>query len=337
MKISRFFLLISGILLALVIAGCSSKYTERLDFNPLEPLRVAVLPFAQVDPVKGVSNSEGRIILDNLSLVSTTVADTPAQILRKQSFSELQGSALDLLSVALIDIDLPHQGFALADGTIDLKKLYNTDPAELCSKFLNCDAILYGYIHRWDREYYGVQSVNTVDIELKLVLAKNSKVLFEARGKDTESRGLTKGPTGISDLVLEPIKGLDAEIINELGKSVVTRLLKPLRVSERPEFLSSEPPDIFAASHNAPDGKLLPREPLIVLVFGTSQTPARFTIGDTGISVPMVERFPGHYYGEYLPEPEDIISSAPVEVTLTDKFGRSTVKRINLPAVSKRE
>ena len=324
-----------AILLAVVtMTGCSSKFSQKLDFDPAEPLRVAVLPFVQVDEQGKIIKAESRLVVDNLSLLSDAVNETPAQLVRKQVLAELKNSSLDVLSVALVDIDLPHQGFGLPDGTIDLEKLYATDPGLLCTKFLNCDAVLYGRIHRWDRSYYAVQSVNTVDIGLTLVSAKTKQPLFTARGEDTESRGLTKGPTGFSSLVLEPIKGLDAEIINNLARTTVTRLLTPLNVRERPGFLQSEPPSIFAASHSAPEGRFSSSKPLVVVMAGTSGQQANFSVGSVGRDVPMFERSPGNYYGEFVPLPGEHFSNEEVRVSLTDQFARTTTKKVSLPPVS---
>jgi hypothetical protein len=190
------------IFFALLLGGCSTKIKSQLEFDPQEPLRVAVIPFVSVDSKGEFSADESRLIVDNLSLVSKDQAQSPAQIVRKQVLQELKKTGLDLLSTALIDVDLPHNGFAKNGTSIDLQKLYKTSAADLCTKFLNCDAILYGRIFEWDRSYYGIQSVNSVGIDLQLVSAKTGKTLFSSRASDSESRGLTQGPTGYSSLVL---------------------------------------------------------------------------------------------------------------------------------------
>ena len=118
------------------LVGCAGKFDSKLDFDPQEPLRVAVLPFVAVDSEGKFIPGESRLIVDNLSLLSKELEQSPQQIVRKQVLIQLKESGLDLLSTALIDIDLPHNGFALKDGTLDLEKLYNTNPKELCSKFL---------------------------------------------------------------------------------------------------------------------------------------------------------------------------------------------------------
>jgi hypothetical protein len=312
--------------------GCSGKFKSKIDFDPQEPLRVAILPFVILDDKGKITNEEGRLLVDNLSLISKDLEQTPAQIVRKQVLIQLKQTDLDLLSTALIDIDLPHNGFATSDGKLNLEKLYQTSPQVLCTKFINCDAVLYGKITNWDRSYFGIQSVNTVGIDLQLVSAKTGKILFSSEAKDSESRGLSKGPTGYFSIVVEPIKGLDSQVIVDLSRKVVAKMLEPLDSKNKPEFLATEPPSIFAASHDAASGVI--KKQLIVVMMGTPQQAASFSIGQTIKNIPMFERSPGNYYGEYIPWEGEHFSEKDVFVYLKDKFGRTTQRKIILPQVN---
>lgn len=313
-----------AISLLLGTAACSGTYKHTIEFNPTEPLRVAVLPFSAVDESGKPLEVEGRLLIDNLSLVSSDQADTPVQIVRRQVLSELAKTDLDLVSSALIDIDLPHHGFNLPDGKVDTQKLWRTDPKDLCSKFLNCDAVLYGRLRRWNRSYYGVQSVSRVEIELRLVSAKTGKLLFQTTGEDSDSRGLTKGPTGFSSIIIEPVRGLDSQILVDLSAATVKKMLQPLHSEKRPEFLDTAPPSIYAASHDEPASG----EPLVVVLYGSPDSRAEFSAGAPARAVPMIETVPGHYYGELLPRPGETIAAEPMTVRLTDRYGRVTSQRV---------
>ncbi|MFN8391180.1 MAG: DUF799 family lipoprotein [Bdellovibrionota bacterium] len=315
-------------------SACSGTYKQNLDFNPTEPLRVAVLPFVMVDDKGAIVPEESRLIVDNVSLISKKQEETPPQIVRRAALTELQKTNLDLVATALIDLDLPHHGYLTPDNKLDMKRIYDTKPADFCDKFLNCDAVLYGKVTRWDRSYYGLQTVNAVAVELKLVRARDGKVLYSATGEDTDNRGLSKGPTGWSSLVLEPIKGLDSEIIAELSHQVITKLVSPLNVKQRPVFLEAPPPAIIAVSHDAPEGRLSRTTPLVVVMYGSDGQLASFSIGESVQRVPMVERSPGHYYGEYIPLENDSFSGQPVKVFLMDKYGRTTERSISAPGVT---
>ncbi|MCC6952942.1 MAG: DUF799 family lipoprotein [Deltaproteobacteria bacterium] len=318
----------------ILLSGCAGRYNQSLDFNPSEPLRIAVLPFVSVDGSGAIVEDEGRLVLDNLALVSKKQDDNPAQIVRKQVLAELEKTNLELVSIALIDVDLPHHGFGRPDGTIDIKKVFATAPADLCSQFLNCDAILYGKVTKWDRSYYAVQSVNSVGVELSLVAARDGRTLFTSKGEDAASRGVTKGPTGFSDLVLEPIRGLDSEIIVDLSRDVVRKMIAPLYSKSRPEFLETAPPTIFAVSHDAQSPVVSRGQPLIVVMLATPGISASFSIGNAIENVPMAERSPGHYYGEFVPLPTDRFENLPVKLTAIDKYGRTAVSTVAKPALS---
>ena len=306
--------------------ACSGKYKNRINFNPTEPLRVAVLPFIIKDSRGRIIQKEGRLLLDNFGLISSAVEETPAQIVRKQVITELKKSSLDLVSSTLIDIDLPHHGYAKPDGTLDLERLWQVPASEICSSFLSCDAVLYGTINKWERSYYGIESVNKVAIELKLVSAQPGEVvLYQASGEDSESRGITKIPTGFSSVFIEPIIGLDSEIISRLSNSIVRKILAPLVVANRPVFIDSSPPAIYASSHDGANRKISKEQPLIVVLFGSEGAQSSFSIGSSIESVPMVERSPGHYYGEYVPLQTDKFKDQKVSVSIVDLAGRKSV------------
>ena len=320
--------------LVIIASGCSGTYDHKIDFNPSEPLRIAVLPFLAVDSDGKVVEQESRLVLDNLSLVSTALEETPNQIVRKLVMAELKNSGLDLISPGLIDIDLPHHGFNKADGTIDTERLHSIAAKELCTHFLDCDAVMYGTVTHWDRSYYGIESVNTVGVDMKLVSARTGKIIFSANAEDSDSRGITKIPTGFSSIVLEPIKGLDSDIIVKLARSVTKKMLEPLDLKSRPDFLETAPPSIFASSHDQAIGTLPKNKPLIVVMFASEKQAASFSIGSTIKGIPMIERHPGHYYGEYVPLPGDSFVNAPVVVAVTDMYGRTTTQQIAKEALT---
>ena len=315
------------IFLSLFIVGCSGTFNHQLEINPAEPIRVAVLPFVQVDENGEIVEVEKDLLVDNVALVSKKLKDNPPEIFRKIVQSELSKTSLDVISPYLVDFEIPHHGYLTPSGEIDLPKLYSAPPNAICKHFLDCDAVFYGKVTRWDRSYYGLQSTNRVGFNLRLVSAKDNSVLFESNGEDSEGRGILKGPTGYSSLVVEPIKGLDSELIVELSEQTVAKMLAPLRVSNRPEFLNTPAPSIYATSHDGGSIELSVSNPLSVLMFAEPGNIASFSIGEYAIGIPMEERSGGRYYGEYYPLETDSFSELPVHVSLKDKFGR-VAKRV---------
>ena len=327
MKVFQPLHLIAISLIGCVLSGCAGSYQHTLNFNPAEPIRIAVLPFAQVDDTGAFVQADENFLIDNVALVSSKLKQTPAQFVQTHVQTELAKASLDVVSPAIVEASLVHNGFTVPGSNpvvIDLAKVFAATPQEICSKLLSCDAVLYGKILTWDRSYYAVQTVSTVSMQLKIVSAKNGKVLFETVAEDSDSRGITKGPTGFSNLVLEPIKGLDNSIITALADDVVEQALSPLNRKKKPEFLNVAPPAIVAAAHDAKTGVVPFNGKLIVIVLGSPGVTGNFSIGNAVTNVPLTERSPGHYLGEYIPLPTDRFTSQTVAVSLQDDAGRTT-------------
>jgi len=316
-----------GALSTILLAGCAGSYKHTLAFNPSEPIRIAVLPFAQVDDTGKLIRADENFLIDNVALVSSKLKQTPAQFVQTEVQSELAKASLDIVTPAIVEAAFVHNGYTVPNTKpveLDLAKIFAASPQEICSNLVSCDAVLYGRVTEWDRSYYGVQSVATVGLELKLVSARSNKVLFETSAKDSDSRGLTKGPTGFSNIVLEPLKGLDNAIITALADDVVEKAIQPINRRNRPEFLNTAPPAIIGAAHTAPNGVIPNGGKLTVIVLGTPGQTASFSIGNLITDIPLVERSPGHYVGEYIPLPTDTFQRQRVSVSLQDEAARLT-------------
>lgn len=322
---------------SLLFSGCAGTFKSNVNFNVTEPLRVAVLPFAQVTSDGKLVQTDENLLIDDVALVSSKLRESPARFVQETVQSELGKSSLDIITPGVVEGELLHNGFDVRGSkpvVVDLEKIFRTSPMELCTKLLSCDAVLYGKVTKWDRTYLAIQTVNTVGIELRLVSAKDGKVLFDSKAEDTESRGLTKGPTGFSDLVIEPIRGLDNEIITGLAREITAKMVQPLLVSNRPEYLESAPPAVLASAHDAFSGTVPGNSRLTVVALGTPRQVVSFSIGSSIEGVPMVERTPGHYYGLYYPLATDQFSKQPVTVTIRDQYGRSTMQTIGSGVVT---
>lgn len=333
---SRFIL---GIILVALTSGCSTSYKPELYFNPSEPIRIAVLPFAQVDNTGAIIDEDPNLLIDNVALVSSKLNQRPAQLMQDLVQSELAQASLDLVPPPIVDALLHHSPYEVVGSKplrLDVARLMKADPKTLCSSILSCDAVLYGTVTRWDRSYYGIESVATVGLDLKLVSAKTGKLLFKTSARDSDSRGLSKGPTGFSNLVIEPLQGLDNEIITDLARTMVSKAIAPLTGRDRPEFLSAPAPIIIAASHSARSGTLPAKGRLIVVVYGSPGMAGSFDIGQAIQGVPLVERSKGHYIGEFIPLASDSFSQATVSTSLRDQVGRVTTHQLTRKPVSLR-
>jgi hypothetical protein len=333
------FVLRIGLVALLSLSACATRYTSQVNFNPGEPLRIAVLPFVQVDQGGNVVDGDTNLLIDDVAIVSSRLQQSPAQFFQGLVQSELTRASFDVIPPGIVEAMLLHSRFNLPNAKpskVDVAKVLQADPAQLCERVLSCDAVLYGKVTRWDRSYYGVESVATVGVDVKLVSAKTKKVLFESSAVDSDSRGLTKGPTGFSNIVIEPISGLDSKIITDLAREVVVKALEPVSGRGRPEFLKTPPPVILASAHNAPSGVIKAGQRLIVVAYGSPGNKASFGVGDIAKGVPLVERSGGHYVGEFIPLAEDSFQNAVVSVELSDQAGRKTSMRLTNAPVAVR-
>jgi hypothetical protein len=317
--------------LSQALSACSGTFKHTLDFNPSEPIRIAVLPFAQVDPKGKIIQTDGNLLIDQVALVSSKLQDAPAHLIQDLVQSDLSKASLDVIPPGLVEAELIHKAYIVPGSDpakLDLARVFATNPRSICGDLLSCDAVLYGKVTRWDRSYYGVEAVATVAIDLKLVSAKTNRVIFESQAEDSDSRGLTKGPTGFSSIVLEPIRGLDNTIVTDLAREVVTKALAPLHAENRPEFLRTAPPALIASAHDAYNGSIPQGGKLTVVALGTPGHSASFSIGSGISEVPMTERRPGQYVGEFFPLETDSFQNQTILVSLKDQFGRITTQKL---------
>lgn len=324
---------------ALFASGCAGKYRHTIDLDPNEPLRVAVLPFVQTNSAGELVTADGKLLLDNVPVLSAELKENPPELVQRLVAKNLESSNLEVVSPVLVERRLSHSSFRDQKGPgFSLKQMLQADPRALC-ELLSCDALLYGKVTRWDRSYYIAQSINTVGVELKMVSARTGRTIFSATAEDSDSRGLTKGPTGFSSLVIEPIRGLDSAIIEELAGSVVKRALSPLvqapsasssyppgNSGKQPERLP--PPSIMASAHDSISGVVTTQHPLTVLALGSPGMAASFSVGAAVENIPMTERDPGHYIGEFYPLPTDSFRNQHITVYLSDAYGRTTSQRV---------
>ena len=337
MKHSPLFLKASLACLVATLTACSGTYKHSVKFNPGQPIRIAVLPFAQVDESGAFVAPDESLLIDSVALVSSQLKQTPAQFMQTAVQTELAQASLDVVTPALVEAAFVHNGFGIQGSKpvqLDLARVFAANPKEVCTKLISCDAVLYGKVTTWDRSYYGLQSVSSVGLDLKLVSAQTGKVLFESTASDSDSRGLSKGPTGFSNLVVEPIKGLDNSVITELANDVAEKSIDPLNVKKRPEFLSSAPPVIIASAHDSQSGSINRGGKLTVLSLGTPGHKASFAIGAVVEGIPLIERSPGHYIGEYVPVASETFVEQPVTISLQDAAGRTTKHTLSKVKVS---
>ena len=200
--------------------------SKKLDYDPTEPLRVAVLPVRHLDE-SGMQISTHRIFfIDNLPTFSDPRGKSGAEVVKSYLYDELNKTHFDVVREGVLRAELVHRGL-IKEENFDLQKIYQADTKTLASWY-GADAVLYTDITEWDRTYYGVETVIDVGLDLKLVRASDGKELYKVNISDSSSSGISKGPTGYTSVVIEPIKAFDLERLNELAQEVVEEAFEPL-------------------------------------------------------------------------------------------------------------
>lgn len=327
--------LLRGIFICLILflqVGCSLKATHRQDFDPTSSLRVATLPFYQRDKAGNFINPEEDIFLTENAGIAEKGDQSPAATLRNMVTQELAQTNLDLIPFWKSRADLVHHDYT-AGQTYDYRKILSASPQKLC-EIMGCEALLYGEVIEWDSSYYIAQSVNSVAFKLMLVDAKTGKTLFETNVEDASSAGITGGPTGYTSLILEPLKGLRESGLYNVANEAVEAAIAPLIARNRPEFLKSPPPSIFATAHNAPDGYFEKEKGLTVLAVASAGKQSYFSVGSRIKNIPMIETIDGHYRGTFYPLPGESFEKQVVSVIVRDQFGREARQKVGLSYVT---
>lgn len=323
---------------AILITSCSFLGQEpnhefTLDFDPHESLRIAVLPFA-INP-EIAAQKEGanikrekipptkNLILDHLSSSETLndVTTYPTRYLRRLVEDELLKTNLSVISPAIVEIELAHNGYQNQNGEFITDKIHESSPQELC-KILTCDVILRGEIKDLSRSYYGVESVSRVELGITILSARSGKTIFTSVAKDTHRAGLTGGPTGLSSLVLEPLSGLDPSIIKDLSQNVATSVVKPLVVTDT-DYAES-PPLIYTIATKRLSSNTL------ILMYGSSGKTGLVRDLTTSATYPLVEANGGRYHAMIPAQIKHTANSRSprFEIELIDERGRKTQDKV---------
>src|SRR5690606_17603753 len=118
--------------------------------------------------------------------------------------------------------------------------------------------------------------------------------------------------------VIEPIRGLDSDIIVELARTLMAKLFLPLATEKRSIPQDVPPPEIYAVGHDVDHRALKKDDHMTVLLLGSAKKKASFSIGNVIEHIPMVEQGHGRYVGEFYPLSTDSFADEPVVVSLTD-------------------
>ena len=190
------------ILILIGCAGCAHplKTSMSSDFDPVKPMRVAVLPFR----VNQASHAEG------------------AQKIRRAFAAHLQESNLDVADIAYVDRVLAANGWQNANEL-------PTIPAQELGESLGVDALIYGEITQWDKFYVVVHAHSALAAKADMVDARTGKRLWSTEKDAIRIKGILKVPVIIYVAPIPPTQfALQGFEMDEMTDEVTREMASPL-------------------------------------------------------------------------------------------------------------
>ncbi len=326
-------------LLLLVVPGCAAETTfKRAEgYDPRVPLRVAVLPF--VDRASGdqLVSRPFTALLDLVPILSddTLTKKNAATLLRLKLAANLHRTQLDVVDLFVVDSLLGHR-------KLDALRAYDADRAEAARRLgeaLGADAVLFGEVVEWDREYYVVESVVRAGLKVELRETTSGALLFESRVREEEYAGLSKVPLAydvpgaIKSAVLEPLRGLRNTLFYTLSDDVAREVVTGL-VPSAEERAAAKAPRIRFVAHTDAEA-LAPGDELVVVAIGDPGARATFRVGETE-TLPMTESAPGSYRGTLRISPVHALADETLTVRFVSKELRASTMTLDRPRLATR-
>ncbi len=317
--------------------GCASATHRRAEgFDPRVPLRVAVLPF--IDPSGGDTLVSTPLVaaVDLVPIISDDrlAKEHAATLLREHVAGSLRRTALDVVDLHVVDTLLGHRG-------MDVVAAYDGDRKEAAralGEAIGADAVLYGWVLEWDREYYFLESVARVGVRVELCETTTGEVLFEGEAHDAKHAGLSKLPVAydprgaIQAGVVEPLKGLRntvlATLADDVSRTIVTGLAPPAE-----ERAAAPAPRISFVAHSAA-GPLRVGDELTVVALADAGLHATFEVGEDFPPVPMTASAPGSYRGTLRISPAHRFREATVTVRVVSRALAASTMTVGHPGVT---
>jgi len=318
--VTRLIVALIAYLALVATTGCSGVKSMRNEgFNPARSLRVAVLPFDKA--YAGRNLPTGAI--DSVPVLGEKVS-SGEDFVRRAVYRELRDGAYDLVAMHYIDTLLAHAGWYKDHAFLkqDSRKL---------GALLKVDALLVGRVTAWDIDYLGLETLHSVAFELQLIHVPSGQVLATVEVNQEGSAGLSGGPTGYPDAVLEPIRALSSARLVELGQKAAQLAAEELLPSQEDRKAARrQAPYLLYATHDQPAGMpVQPGQVITVAAQGAPGARANASLEGAQLSVPMSEVREGIYIGHFVLPPKLEIIDDLVIVTLTSPSGFSSTATVD--------
>ncbi len=257
------------------------------------PRTVAILPFDNATAELGIAEEVRRAFYNQFS---------------SKSYGDIELAAVD---AKLLTLDRDSKA---SPDTKD-KTYYQS----LCQS-LGCDGVITGRVVDFRKIFMGVYSELAVSAEISLLNAQTGEVIL-TRKEDVSFRegGISLTPIGLAMSAMSAALNLRdiqrVRLVSELGYTIAKSMPEPLGGS------ASSGPRIQGMLSNAVQSPFGLGKVISVAMQADSNGAAVFDIGNYRRALPMTEKTPGVYVGEYRVQDGDAIRQAPLIATLRGRNG----------------
>jgi hypothetical protein len=278
----------------MLFAGCATTGVSFDVVPPSElPRTIAVLPFVQLRDKEDQTRMLQRMIYGVLSA-------TPYDVVKPQVVEERLVRA----------------------GLSDPREVAKRDPAEI-AKILRVDGLLYGELTHWDRTFLIIYSQVASGGTIKLVDARNGKILFErSETQRSHEGGLPTNALSAAIQIIQAAWNLREIELVRASDDLVRALTKGIPTP--PALEARRPPTIMNVLSNGAGRIVKTGDVVTVVAQGPPGVIGSFDVTPIAKNLALVETTEGTYVGRYTVKPGDNAADAYIVARLADSVGRAS-------------
>jgi hypothetical protein len=282
-----------ALVLVLALAGCATVPVAPIVDAKELPRTIAVLPFVPLAEKEAQTRALHRMVYGSFSAM-------PYDVVKPQVVEERLVRA----------------------GLGDPREVAKREPAEI-AKILRVDGLVYGELTHWDRLFLGIYSQVAAGGRIKLVDARDGRVLFErAEVERTHEGGLPTDALSVAIQIVQSAWNLREIELVRACDDLVRSLLKGVPA---PPVLEARRPPAFANVLSNGAGRILKAGDVVnVVAQGQPGVIGSFDVTPIAKNLALEETSEGLYVGRYAVKPGDSATDAYVVARLADSVGRSS-------------
>ena len=271
------------------------KFFSKSEHPPIAadqlPRSVAILPFGNSTQEAGIAEETRRAFYNQFS---------------SKPFSDIELAAIDANILAL-------------------ERDKKTEPGshayyQAICKALACDGVITGNIINFRKLFAGVYSELAITAEINLIDVKSGETLLTRREDVTfREGGLSLTPIGLAMSAMSAALNMRdiqrVRLVNELGYTFAKSIPEPVGAA------ISSGPKIEGLLSNAAESPFGLGRVITIAMQGDRNGTAVFDVGNYRKALPMVEKSPGIYIGEYYVQDGDAVRQAPLVASLRGRNG----------------